>query len=76
MGKELEQQEIKLMVDLVKSESPLISPEEINYKICELWEIFVPLHKIYSALGVEFNEDFELESNQIKYYGDIYGRND
>lgn len=60
--------EIKLMVDLVRSESPLISPEEINYKICEIWEIYVPLRQIYQILDISFDEDFELENRKLQYY--------
>lgn len=60
--------EIKLMVTLVKAEKPLISPKEINLRICKIWKIYVPLRQIYKALDLEFDEDFERESNKIKYY--------
>lgn len=62
--------EIKLMVTLVKSELPFApSPQKILEKVCERFGIILSLQDIYQALDMNFDEDFERESNKIKYYG-------
>lgn len=67
--------EIKLMVDLVKKGQSLISPKKIQEKIRKLWGKDVSLQQIYKALDLNFDEDFERESDKIKYYGNIHGTN-
>lgn len=63
-------QEIKVLIlalklsNFINSKS---SPKYIHSKLNEVFEISISLQDVYTALDLEFEEDFELESRKILY---------
>ena len=64
----------KICIELILLENPIISPENIQKKICETWGRFVPLYTIYKYFGGweeqperKVEEDYEYETRKIAY---------
>ena len=64
----IELETLKFKVNLIRLKYPKLSPNEIKDKLYEIFGENISIYNIYKILDLDIIEDFEKESNKIKFY--------